>query len=124
VFDQFDLIHSYSRKQAIEDGILVDVTSIAKEAGIKYHTVLTIAVYERYVRVPEGVVAQDERGRLWDILFLLVWAIRRSPKGDILLFTMHVRNNNHHTETIELKAICGPNDDGSPCLTILLPTED
>ena len=32
-FEGFDLIHSYSRQQAIEDGVLVDVTATAREAG-------------------------------------------------------------------------------------------
>ena len=27
-------------------------------------------------------------------------------------------------ETITLKAVCGPNDDGSPCITIMKPDED
>jgi hypothetical protein len=25
---------------------------------------------------------------------------------------------------VHLKAVCGPDDDGSPCLTIMLPEED
>jgi type I site-specific restriction-modification system R (restriction) subunit len=28
-----DVIYSYTRKQAIEDGVLVDITEMAKEAG-------------------------------------------------------------------------------------------
>jgi type I site-specific restriction endonuclease len=34
-----DVIYSYTRKQAIEDGVLVDITEMAKEAGIKYPAV-------------------------------------------------------------------------------------
>jgi hypothetical protein len=55
---EFEQIHSYSRAQAIADGVLVDVT--AKEAGFKYQPVaLTRAVFDLYVKVPEGVTCQD-----------------------------------------------------------------
>lgn len=35
IFTVEDIISTYSRAQAIEDGVLVDVTETAKEAGIK-----------------------------------------------------------------------------------------
>jgi uncharacterized protein YunC (DUF1805 family) len=39
-----EVIHAYTRAQAIEDGTLVDVTETAKEAGIKYPTAVTEAL--------------------------------------------------------------------------------
>jgi len=39
-----EIISRYSRSQAIEDGVLVDVTETAKEAGFCYHTVITAAL--------------------------------------------------------------------------------
>ena len=47
--DQFELIYSYTRKQAIEDGVLVDVSSTAQEAGINFPVALTSTVWEIYV---------------------------------------------------------------------------
>jgi hypothetical protein len=35
------LIHAYSRSQAIEDGVLIDATATAREAGIRYPVALT-----------------------------------------------------------------------------------
>jgi hypothetical protein len=32
-FEDFELIYSYSRKQAIEDGVLIDVIGQARETG-------------------------------------------------------------------------------------------
>jgi hypothetical protein len=55
IFDQADLIFGYSRPQAIQDGVLVDVSDTAREAGVYLPTALTRAVWERYVREPEGV---------------------------------------------------------------------
>lgn len=122
-FGPADVIHVYTRRQAIEDGFLIDVTGTAREAGIRYPTALTKAVWDNFVRVPEGLIGQDEKGRLWDIVWLLRHAAR-SAAGDTVFFHLYVRNNNHRAKEHLIKAICGPDDDGSPCLTVLLPNED
>ena len=121
-----NLIHSCSRAQAIDDGVLVDVTETAKESGFKYPVALTRTVWNTYVEVPAGVEGQDEAGRLWDILFMLRLAARGSDAGSVILFRLHVRNDNRdRTPPLrELKAVCGPNDDASPCITVMLPGED
>jgi hypothetical protein len=126
-WDDAEVISSYTRAQAIGDGVLVDVSEIAREAGIKFPVALTRAVWANYVEVPEGVVAQDQSGRLWDILWMLRRQIRRS-QGDTLRFQLYVRNHNHERLTrrdlVTLKAVCGPGDDGEPVVTIMLPDED
>ena len=76
-----EIIYAYTRAQAIEDGVLADVSEMAKEAGFRYPVALTHAVYVKYVEVPEGVIGQDESGRLWDILFMCANRARRS-KGE------------------------------------------
>ncbi len=121
------LIFSYTRAQAITDGVLVDVTGFAKTAGFKIPVAVTAAVWAECVRVPDGVMAQDETGRLWDVLHMLRFGIARaSGTGPELLFQLHVRNDNSEGEPplVTLKAVCGPNDDGSPCVTVMLPEED
>jgi hypothetical protein len=105
--DAFDLIHRYTR-----------------EAGITYPVAVTAAVFATYIRVPAGVVGQDERGRTWDIVWLLRVAIGRAPEGDYLLFTVHVRNDDERPRPVKLKAICHPGDEGEPVITVLLPDED
>jgi hypothetical protein len=124
--DEEELIFSYTRSQAIADGVLVDVTETAKEAGIKYPTAITSAVFEAYVRVPSGVEAQDEQGRLWDIVWLLRVVIARHPEadGDTLLYTVFVRNDNTDPKPVKLKAVVHPGDEGEPVITVMLPNED
>ena len=51
MFENADLIHSYSRAQAIEDGVLIDVSTVAREAGITYPVALTSAAWGRCVTV-------------------------------------------------------------------------
>ena len=56
------VVYSYTRAQAVADGVQVEVTKTAQQAGIKYPMFLTRAVWDAYVAVPEGVTAQDESG--------------------------------------------------------------
>jgi hypothetical protein len=122
--DGFEMIYRYSRADAIRDSVLIDVTETAKEAGIKYPVAITHAVHANYVRVPDGVTAQDERGRLWDILTMLRFAITRAPEGDTLLYTVFVRNDDTAPKPVKLKALCHPGDEGEPVITVLMPDED
>lgn len=125
MFTKNDLVFAYTRSQAIEDGVLVDVTTTAQEAGIKYPVAVTRAVWCRYVELPDGVQGQDEAGRLWDLLWMLRDAIGRAKPGtSIILYQVSVRNDNRRARAVTLKAVCGPADDGSPCITVLLPEED
>jgi len=121
-FEEPVLLHAYTRQQAVADGNLVDVTTTAMQAGIKYPTALTRAVWNQYVEVPDGVDGQDEDGRLWDVL----WMFRMAPKSEAseLLFQLRVRNDNDKPGLVELKAVCGPGDDVAPVITIMLPDED
>jgi hypothetical protein len=125
MFDEKDLIHVYTRAQALADGVLVDVTTTAQEAGIKYPVALTRTVWCQYVEVPEGVEGQDEAGRLWDVLWMLRHAIRMAKPGTrIVLYQLRVRNDKRRVRPVTLKAVCGPADDGSPCITVMEPAED
>jgi hypothetical protein len=69
-FEDFTLIHSYSRQQAIEDGVLVDVSAEARETGIRLPTVLTDHVHHVLERIPAESRGQDYRGRLHDVLWM------------------------------------------------------
>ena len=79
--EKWDVIHTYTRSQAIADGFQVEVSKVAQEAGISIPVFLTRAVYDNYVAVPAGVTGQDEAGRLWDVVWMLRFAIRKSQQG-------------------------------------------
>lgn len=120
------VISVYSRQDAIEDGVLIDVSEMAREAGFRIPVALTASVRGQYVEVPEGVECQDEAGRLWDILWMCHVEASRSGGEAEIRFRLHVRNDNRGgvPPLIELKAVCGPDDDGGPCVTVMLPEED
>ena len=127
-FEDMPVIFSYTRAQAIEDGVLVDLTEWAKETGFKIPVACTAAVWNGYVVPPRSTeeLGQSIRGRAHDLLWMLYVAIRRSSsaKSDQLryrvIFVMHERKQ----ETVTLKSVCGPGDEGEPVLTVMLPDED
>jgi hypothetical protein len=124
LFDGDDvLIYSYSRRQAIEDGVLIDVTKMAKEAGFRYPVALTYAAWHQCVRVNPCNKCQDESGRLWDLLNCLRIAAR-SESGSYLKFSVLVKQPDNKMLLVQLKSICGPGDNYEPVVTIMLPNED
>jgi hypothetical protein len=120
------VIHSYTRKQALADGFQLDVTSTAREAGIKFPMFLTRAVFDAYVVVPEGVTCQDERGRLWDVVWMTRFGILRSNGTSRVPVALYVRNDNRRAKLVKLIAVCSAMDidDPQPAITVMLPEED
>jgi hypothetical protein len=122
-----EVICAYTRQQAIADGYQVDVSTTAREAGITFPMFLTRAVFDTYVAVPEGVTGQDEAGRLWDIVWMLHFAIRRSKQGaNRIAVALYVRNDNRAAKLVKLIATCGPLDlnHPEPAITVMLQDED
>src|SRR5512136_2488586 len=125
---QWDVIYTYTRAQAIADGFQIEVSETASEAGIRFRVFLTRGVYEQCVAVPPGLTGQDEAGRLWDIVWMLRFAITRSQPGTSrLTVALYVRNSDKHPARLtKLIATAGAVDvdDPAPAITVMLPTED
>lgn len=123
-----EIIYAYTRQQAIEDGTLLDVSPLARDAGFTCPVALTAAAYGRAVEVPEGVDGQDATGRLWDVLMTLRYRIagakKRHESARAVTWKVSVRNRPDGCEVLELKAVCGPDDGGTPCITVMLGDED
>ena len=121
------VVYSYTRKHAVADGVQVEVTQTAQEAGIRFPMFLTRAVWDAYVTVPPGVTAQDEAGRLWDLVWMTRFAILRARPGvDRIPVALYVRNDNRRAKLVKLIATCGPRDidDPAPAITLMMPDED
>ncbi len=131
MFTKEDLVYACTRKQAIDDGLQVDVSSLAKEAGFKYPVFITRTVFDNYITPDEESASygQDETGRLWDVLTMLRCSVEHKMfKGAStsqlifgVLFVMGRRR-----KKVELKATVGALDidDPQPAITIMLPNED
>lgn len=122
-----NVVYAYTRSQAVADGFQIEVTETAREAGILFPVFLTRAVYDAYVTVPPGVEAQDEAGRLHDILTMLRFAIHKAqPDQDRLHFALYVRNDNRRPKLVKLIATCGALDIDNPraAITVMQPDEE
>ncbi|MDH6222839.1 DUF6573 family protein [Streptomyces pseudovenezuelae] len=128
-----EIIHAYTRAQALADGTLTaaDAES-AREAGFVVPVALTSAVWEGCVAWNDGdserQVPQDERGRLWDILHMARAAIRRGGgDGDRVTFDLRRVPRDGRTRMarpVQLVCAIGPGDQGEPVITIMEPHED
>ena len=77
--------------------------------------------------VPPDVSGQDEAGRLWDVVWMLRFAIRKAVSGQSRLpFALYVRNDNRAPRLVKLIATCGAldMDDAKPAITVMLPDEN
>ncbi|WP_066260912.1 DUF6573 family protein [Hydrogenophaga flava] len=128
--DTLPTIHSYTRADAIADGILIDATNMAREAGFKVPVALTAEVWNDCVTWTEEdskrQVLQDEAGRLWDVLWMAFVAARRAH-GDRISFQLYRvprggRGCRPRLTTLQLHI--GPGDGMEPVITVLLPGQD
>jgi hypothetical protein len=119
---EIDYIYKYTRENAIEDGVLIDVTSLAKDAGFKWPVALTSAVWTDCVEWSQNDGTQDETGRLWDVLFMGFLAIRKNNDNYLIL---RIKNKTRVTRpsTVGLQIVAGPGDNGEPVITIMFPDE-
>ena len=124
-----DVIYAYTRAQALADGVLVDFTELAREAGFTWPTAVSDHLYSEYLvpALPLLAEGQSLTGRLWDVLNVLrhTIAISQSKDESYLRFTvLFAMAPGTAPVPIELVSVAGPADDGSPCLTLMLPEDD
>ena len=126
-FEDAPVIFSYTRQQAIEDGVLVDLTEWARETGFVIPVACTSEVWHGHIEPPPDTaeLGQSQRGRAHDVLWMLYLAIRKGANSnEQLMFEVAFLQASGRVESVQLKAICGPGDHGEPVLTILMPHED
>ena len=128
-----ELIFAYSRQQALADGVLIDVSAIASEAGFQWPIAVTRQLWDEVITPsPEGreQAGQTEEGRLWDTLWVLrsIFAKKLRPeKADgysMLYKVLCVMGHQNKIRAITVKCVLGGDDNGNPCLTLMLPDED
>lgn len=114
-----ETIYSYSRTQAIEDGVLVD---LSQADSIRQHwkhpfacTSAVWAVIEEALQHP----GQDVCGICHDISTMAKLAIRSTRGTEQILFSVLLTGKKH-----AMKLHIGPGDTAAPVLTLMLPHED
>lgn len=127
LFDD-EVIYAYTRAQAIEDGVLVDVSDTAREAGFTIPVAVTRGVWTTAVAwLLPGSKGQDEAGRLWDVLWLAAQcarAHRNQPEPRVNFQVRVLPENSNRRRVCRFSLHIGPGDAGEPVITIMLPDED
>lgn len=126
-FADAPVVYRYSRAQAIDDGVLIDLSPWASETGFRFPVACSQAVWAGHIEPPVASlpIGQSSRGRAHDVLWMLYLAIQRSaPHTSEVRFEVLLLNGQLEQETVALKALCGPGDAGEPVLTILMIDED
>lgn len=118
-------ISVYTRKQALADGVLVDVTPWASEGtdgmigGFMIPVALSAGVWADINAIPadlEGL--QDVRGRAHDVLWMARCAAQRAGNASEVEFEVLMVLGDS-PEVMTYLMVCGPDDDGEPCVTIM-----
>lgn len=124
-----DVISTYTRRQAIDDGFLIDVSEMAREARFTVPVAMTSACWSDCVEWTDAdskrQTYQDEAGRLWDVLWMMSLAARRG--GEVIRFQLYRvprGSRGQRPRLTTLKAVIGPGDNREPVITIMLPGED
>jgi hypothetical protein len=124
-------ISVYTRRQAIEDGVLVDLmqsgtAGLVREGGFRFPVAMTIGAFCAIVGEPDKPLpaGQDLKGRLWHVLWMLKLAIKSSkPGNDRVSFSVNVWDGRRRTR-VNLWSLGGPGDKAEPVITIILEGED
>lgn len=125
------VIFSYSRADAIRDGVLVDLSQkphlakLCQQAAFRLPIAMTAGAWRAVIEcdhIPPGQ-GQSVLGRLWDVLVMLHLAIRANRHTDRVDFKVRVWDGKRFT-VVDLWCHCGPGDTPEPVLTIMLQGED
>lgn len=136
-FDGFELIHAYTRAQALADGVLVELR-LAKRYGFKVPVAITSAAFGAAIdwnlMDPEvqTMVAQREAAVLMAALRTAQAGLKahREGKGpepgnriDFVVDCLTNDGSARHKQ-VPMYMLIGPGDSAEPVGTIMLPGED
>ena len=114
-----ETIFAYTRKQAIADGVLVDLSQFPE---LKQTWKWNVACTDTVWNLIDAAIRNDGKdlaGVLWDLTNMMRFAARRTPETDSILFRVIIGRTTH-----QLKLHVGPGDCGEPVITVMLPNED
>ena len=127
MIEELPIISSYTRAQALEDGVLIDVSKTAREAGFVFPVAVSNTLWSRYIQPSEQAkqYGQSIEGRLWDVIWLARIKASRSS-GSRFEYKVIFQDGPHPKDKHQpiIIANCGPGDDMRPVVTLMLPEDD
>jgi hypothetical protein len=133
LFIPADVVSSYSRAQALGDGLLVAVSDeLRQEVGFRIPMAMTSRVFDDCVAwsvddTERKQVSQDQDARLRDLLACARYAAHCDPQCSTLAFDLARvprTGSGILPRRVQLVLSIHPGDKGEPVLTIMFPDED
>ena len=119
-----------TRQQLLAEGALLDISAIAREAGLVFSTAITAGLWAAY---GDARTAGESPRFVLVLCWMLRFAIRdliparrfKDPFSETLFFGIFVQERaTGQFRLAEVKAVCDPGDNLEPVITLLLPEED
>lgn len=121
-------IHTYTRAQALEDGVLVCANSGSIDEVTRQHFKYPVALSARLAEIIQKAVDNERHCNDWkgvwhDVCHMSKGPLYRELDPTTRVFRVIITGAGRN-KYWDLKAVCGPDDNGEPCLTFLLRNED
>lgn len=127
------VIHAYTRAEAIDDGVLVEVPeSASRAAGFRVPMTMTASAWG--VTVGFGTDLPELLAKATAVLLAAMLEYRQSehraklglaePVHDRLSFAYDAEREDGGVDVVQLVMVIGPGDEGEPVGTVMLPGED
>jgi hypothetical protein len=130
MFTEADLVYSFTRADAFAEGMFIDASAVAAEAGFRVPLAMTDTVWNDCVAWPEGTKGgwgQSESGRLWDVVWMAACAARRgrdAGRSRVEFEVLRVPQGGGSAKPVRLLLTIGPGDAGEPVATVMAPGEE
>lgn len=134
MFNDCDIISTYTPQQGVEDGVLVNFSkrhrAEVREAGLAWRVYITASAYKIAVEMTDTAreCGCSVKGRAWDVAYLLRWRVARKvaarDHGDTFFFDIGVVRDLPEPDTIRLKVSVGGDGAGQLAFFVMLPHED
>jgi hypothetical protein len=123
--EDMPVIYVITRQMLINDGSLVDVSGMARDAGLTIPVAISAGVHADISAIPASKSWQSYDGRLWDCIWMLRVAMTKNAQREVrepLYYNliMHVGRKTYYA----IKLVVSVGDDGKPVITLLRPNED
>lgn len=126
--DEWKVISTYTPTDALNDGLYVDVSETADDAGFRWPVVVTRTVHNTIEGIPKSQSHQDYDGRLWDLLNVLRYTLKKTDSGFLepvnFNMIMHHKRNGHVKKWLTLKVVGQLKENGDPMLVVMHPEEE
>lgn len=119
-----EVIHAYTRAEALEDGFMHDISALASEYGFRYPVHVAHHAWAEAIAWEHDDASQDETGRTWDVLTMARSRVRAAvaqgrTSGPVLFTVVRITApGRREPDPITLQIELGPGDEGEPVFTI------